>query len=351
MPVEHGEAAGDIHDGLALLCAEGGLPCGPATLVETTPITSGWESEVYAFTVSPQTSNSISTYILRIYSGEGGESKAFRESSAMRNLFQAGYPVPEVHLTGPAPAPFGKPFMVMERIEGPSLGDAARGGNEAERERYATLFFETFVRLHRLDPSGVTPCPAEPAHGPYFPLLEEVNGVILYAMSVGLNTSSNCSTLLDWFHARRNAMECPHLSVIHYDYHPENVLIRLDGSPCVIDWTCVTAGDYRMDLALTLMMLNTYGEPSQRSQHLERYQRIAGAAAENMDLFEAFASLRRLLILWVALKRNPAELGMRAGAADLLRSQGDHLRHVYDWHTARTGIAWREIEDLIAVMS
>jgi hypothetical protein len=57
-------------------------------------------------------------------------------------------------------------------------------------------------------------------------------------------------------HERLHAIELDGASVIHLDLHPENVMLGPEG-PVVIDWTNARTGDPDMDVALTWLILRT----------------------------------------------------------------------------------------------
>ena len=104
-----------------------------ARVMGRTAISSGWESEVYAFDLFPGESapgelTPGSTkelpgepLIIRVYPGDDAWEKSAREFRGLRELHQAGYPIPEVSLLERDRSPFGKPFIIMERIEGETL--------------------------------------------------------------------------------------------------------------------------------------------------------------------------------------------------------------------------------------
>ena len=56
-------------------------------------LTSGWESDIYTFTLHVST-DAPQTFILRPYLGDGAIEKVSRETQGLRHLHQAGYPVP-----------------------------------------------------------------------------------------------------------------------------------------------------------------------------------------------------------------------------------------------------------------
>jgi aminoglycoside phosphotransferase (APT) family kinase protein len=131
------------------------------------------------------------------------------------------------------------------------------------------------------------------------------------------------------------------------DYHPYNILLRCDGAAFVIDWTSAQVSDYRLDLAWTLLLMSTYGNPEARDLVLREYERIAGHEAEQIEFFEVAACLRRLVTIHISLSAGAETMGMRAGAEDAM-ADSDHIAKVYALLQERTGIRIAEIEQLLA---
>src|SRR5205823_3676796 len=71
---------------------------------------SGFETDVFAFTVDAEGGNGAEELILRPYSGQGAAEKAALEFEAMTRLREAGYPVPWVLALQRDPWPLGRPF-------------------------------------------------------------------------------------------------------------------------------------------------------------------------------------------------------------------------------------------------
>lgn len=62
--------------------------------------------------------------------------------------------------------------------------------------------------------------------------------------------------LLGDLHRRLHAIPYDGASLVHFDLHPENVMLGPDG-PVVIDWTNARGGDPDADVALTWLILET----------------------------------------------------------------------------------------------
>ena len=130
------------------------------------------------------------------------------EAEIMRYVADAGYPVPQVHDAGEG-------FLVMDRVDGPSLLDVA-----AKRPwrlgEYGRLLADLHRRLHEL--------PAPP----------------------GLPSAA-----------------LPGDRLLHRDLHPLNVLMP-DAGPVVIDWANCAAGDPAYDVADTWVLFATAEVPGGR---------------------------------------------------------------------------------------
>jgi aminoglycoside phosphotransferase (APT) family kinase protein len=130
------------------------------------------------------------------------------EAEIMRYVLDAGYPVPVVHDAGEG-------WLVMDRVDGPSLLDAAirrpwRIGT------YGRVLADLHRRLHELPaPAGLPPA-----------------GV-------------------------------PGDRLLHRDLHPLNVLVTA-GGPVVIDWANCAAGDPAYDVADAWVLFATAEVPGSR---------------------------------------------------------------------------------------
>jgi aminoglycoside phosphotransferase (APT) family kinase protein len=311
-------------------------------------INAGWESDVYAFDVShgPQSDRQIERLILRIYPGHDAAEKSRQEFSGMQALHRAGYPAPRVLVLESGGEPFGRPFVMMERIEGQTMWRPMFSGPPEEQRRLLTLFCELFVRLHRLswrsyvdDPEilGVTDAFFWVDHA-----LKRGRGLITQFGLQGF------LPILDWLGERRDRVPCEQPTVVHLDFHPENILLRADGQAFVIDWTQVDISDPRFDLAWTLLLIGAYEGPAARQAVFSEYQRLAGQPVAQLEFFDVFACAKRLASVVLSIAAGAENFGMRPGAEETMKRQLGPLRGVYDLLLERTGISISEVERLFA---
>jgi aminoglycoside phosphotransferase (APT) family kinase protein len=93
--------------------------CENLQLSDLTKIGASWETDVLAVGLSYDLKGRRrhEQLVLRLYPGRDGMTKSAKEFRAMRQLFEMGYPVPQVLMLEETGEALGKPFMLMERID------------------------------------------------------------------------------------------------------------------------------------------------------------------------------------------------------------------------------------------
>jgi aminoglycoside phosphotransferase (APT) family kinase protein len=283
--------------------------------------------------------------ILRLYHGQDAPAKAAHEFRSLQRLRQAGYPVPKVHALVSEESPFGRPFVIMERITGGPMWSRLLATGEDEQRGLLETFCRLFVWLHRLEWRPFADDAAAIDAGPYACAdrwLGEARRALERAPMPGL------VPVVEWLARRRDDVPCARPAVVHGDFHPGNVLVQDDGSPVVIDWTSLQVSDPRFDLGWTLLLTYAYAGSNWRQRVLREYERQAGAAVECLDWFDAAACARRLHDVAVSLTSGPETLGMRPEATAQIRAQMPAVGRTYEMLRERTGVAVPEVERLLA---
>jgi len=312
-------------------------------------IGAGWETEIHSFDLEYRLAEQVRRegVIVRLYPGDGASAKAAHEFRSMRQLYDSGYPVPRVLALEGDSAPLGSPFILMERIDGEILWPLLMNSTGEQQRRYLTLFCELFVRLHRLDWRPFVADAARygrdrPTYAFVDAWLDEARAAVAHFSLPGFER------LVDWLQERRHLLPCLEPSVVHWDFHPFNILLRGDGSPAVIDWSGLQVTDARFDLAWTLVLTSAYAGAGWRDSILHEYERLAGAQVYQIELFEALACARRLFDVTVSLSEGAERLGMRPEAVVLMQQQREPLQRVYDLLQARTGLRIAAVEAVLA---
>lgn len=279
---------------------------------------------------------------MRLFQGPQASQKAEGEYTVLSKLSAAGYPVPEVFHLETDGSHLGVPFIVMDFVKGRNLSDVLWEASGDEAERLMTEFTKIMVDLHRMEGSLIIP--GFPDGGTERYLDDFLLMGKQHIADLGVEWFQ---PVIDWLEARREEVSSEELSVVHMDYHTHNVMVRDDGRLVVLDWTQATPGDYRADLAWTMLLMSTYGLPDARDSILERYERVSGKKARDIEYFEVIATAKRLFSIAASLSAGAEQLGMRSGAEERMREGSEHLRKVYALFMERTSLRLPEIEELL----
>lgn len=319
-------------------------------IIDLARISDGWETDVYSFAMEYQegAEEKCEDLILRIYPGDDAPQKAAKEFEAMKQLYGVGFPVPQVLWLELDDAFFGKPFVIMEKIDGRSMGDVIVESTEEKQQELLALFCQMFVDLHTLDWRPFASAPSLDA-------TKDLAAILNHELSQWQGyfyhfQNHSFDPVFDWLRERTFEVQFGRPSVIHWDYHPYNILLRNDGAPFVIDWTNVQVSDFRIDLAWTLLLTSSYGDPQVREIVLREYERIAGQRVGQIEFFDVVACLRRLGSIVISLSEGPEKLGMRPGAEAMMKNVS-HIESVYALLRDRTGITIAEVEELLSTPS
>jgi aminoglycoside phosphotransferase (APT) family kinase protein len=310
-------------------------------------ISDGWETDIYAFDLESGLTgeHTYQELILRIYPGADGEAESLREFNGMRLLHEAGYPVPQVHMQAGKNSPVDFPFVIMDRINGQLMWQLMNDAPIEKKEKLLTRFCELFVNLHQLDWLPFSQLAVQAKNpDPYQYIDCWINTT---HRDIQLHYLQGFSEALDWFAEQREQLPCTQPSIVHLDFHPNNVLLCDDGQAFVIDWSQIQLSDARFDLAWTLVLANAYMGDQWRDQILANYDTLNRKKVEMVEVFEAFACTRRLFYVTASLIHGAENFGMRPDAVESMREQMDPLSKVYNQLKAITSVKIPEVECLL----
>ncbi len=281
-------------------------------------ISEGWESEIYSFHIL-YNGNLHDDLILRVYPGDFASEKASKEFHGMKKLHSIGFPVPKVFALEHDVSFFGRPFVLMEKINGKLIQQVFNESSSEKQKELLTLFCSTFVWLHKINWKNFVEDPSlYKTDDPYSFISNELTRA--YETAKYFDLLSIAQPVLEWLDDRKLSVPCEKLSIVHGDYHPNNIILTNDNTAYVIDWTNINIADYRTDLAWTLLLTSSYGNPEAYTMVLNEYESISGKKVKGIDYFIVFAIARRLFSIIVSIKLGPSKLGMRPGAEKMIKS-------------------------------
>lgn len=303
-------------------------------------LAAGWECEVFAFDLGR--GQDAQPLVLRLYVGPEARYKAEHEFAVMRYLQGVGYPVPHVHLLEPDSAPLGRPFVIMDRVDGGRYGSVLHEAPYPRKRELLTRFVQLLVDLHAVDWR-----PFAPGLGPE----DERNLVAAFVDQMDQIVSSlgirEAQPVLDWLRAHAGEVGEVRPAVVHLDYHMENLLIRPDDSVAVVDWTGGQVQDRRVDLGWTLLLMGMYDGWPMREALLGEYRRLAPWPVEAVEYFETLAAARRIFSMLIILGGKGASLGLDPRAAARIQSNLGHFAGVYTLLLHRTGVSVPSAERIL----
>jgi aminoglycoside phosphotransferase (APT) family kinase protein len=320
------------------------------TIKNITALNEGWESIIYAFDVHsghPE-DRQREVMILRIYPGEDAYYKSIREFEGMLHLYKSGYPVPKVYALERDESPLGKPFMLMERIDGEMMWPVLDHSTPEDAAVLITKMCALFVHLHSLDwRDFVTEEERSTFEEPYAFIDRYLEW--LRAMTKSFPDLNIFMPIFGWLEARRDKVPCNHPAPVHWDYHPGNLILQPGGALIVIDWTQIQVTDPRFDLGWTLLLAGAYSGEDIRNYILGEYQRLSGAQIEQLDYFDVANAVKRLGSVMISLSSGAEQMGMRPDAVASMRREFPQLRWVYNLMVKRTGIHLPEVEQFLEI--
>lgn len=311
----------------------------PVVGLSLTSLSQGWESDIFRLDAPDW----AAPRVLRLYFGAHAGPTALQEARAMRLLAQVGYPVPRVELVEPAAGALGRPFLLMDYVQGVSLGRRLRdpAHTDAAYDQFCTLL----AQLHTLTWSHLP----DAHHIPIITVDQQIAHWMAYTQRYPLATFD---AMGEWLGKRAAAVQRQPAGLVHWDFHWENILVEENGTAWVIDWTQCQATDVRFDLGWTLALVGSMLGWDAAERVRRGYAQARGLLPEtadvDMDFFEAAACGKRVVSVLISLQYGADALGMRPGAEANMRDALPSIAQVYRRWYELTAVPLPEAETLLA---
>ncbi|HUE61216.1 MAG TPA: phosphotransferase family protein, partial [Acidimicrobiales bacterium] len=228
-------------------------------------------------------------YVLRIAAPGTNRVPITTEAAAMAAARIAGVPVPEIICAGDEPEPFGRPFMIMERVEGETLARHVLRDEQfaGARNSFAQQCGQLLARLRGADAHAV-------------PELNHEDQLERWTEILRLTDVPVPTFELALRYLQENRPPSGPTTLVHGDFRLGNLILGPDGIRAVLDWELVHLGDPLEDLGWLCARPWRFRGPKpvggmgEYHELLEAYQQETGAAVDPQELrwWEVFGTLR-----------------------------------------------------------
>ncbi|MCX6643412.1 MAG: phosphotransferase [Candidatus Bathyarchaeota archaeon] len=266
--------------------------------------------------------------------------RAEREFNVMNSLKRIGYPAAEVYVYCGDADFIGVPFIVMEMFTGGSMMDKFMAVNPEKWKAFLPEFSGLYARLHKLSPRKAIPWKRS-YRSTKGRIRARITELEFEVKDVDITVLREVFT---WLKKRLRDVEDMPLSVIHQDFHPGNIMYRVDGSAWVIDWGGAEIGDPREDLSWTKVLASSHFDPALGDAFTAGYMTATGWKIRNLEYFEVLAILRRLGDYFRVVVRGAEKSGMRSEILKIMESNRPHYIRLLERLNELTGIETKWIE-------
>ncbi|EQB01055.1 hypothetical protein V475_16000 [Sphingobium baderi LL03] len=169
------------------------------------------------------------------------------EFELLSRLHETGLPVPRPLFHAGTDTALGSPFMIIERIAGLDTRKVMAAGGGTDRGKIGKSLVAALARLHAQQASLIADLIS--GDGRDAPARELAKWKAVIAASGDRSATLRIAT--QWLETNSFTVECP--VIVHGDYKANNILLKANAEPVIIDWELAHIGDPVEDLAWTML--------------------------------------------------------------------------------------------------
>jgi aminoglycoside phosphotransferase (APT) family kinase protein len=305
--------------------------------------TQALETEIYSlseiFTINNK--EIINKLVLRMYPKSYLGFGVKHEYKIMQNLLQEGFQVPSVLFFEEVEEILGKPFMIMEFIEGETLNDKFSKSSADQIPELMYQFTSLMVSLHRLEwKKFITDKTQIDTNDPYFATNFIIDDLRLIAKEFN---KKEYQPTIKWLQDKKVNYPVENFAFIHGDFHPLNIIVAENNSLFVIDWGQSRISDIRDDIAHTSLLFIMFGASQLNPLLFKYYEELSGNSIGDLVFYEVSSAFKLLIYLTLQignfdLNENQAKL------MSIIQSLNPMLQRAYNYLVERTNIRIPEFE-------
>jgi len=241
-----------------------------------------------------------------------------REIELMKSLYHEGIPVPHVLEYDPTyENPLGHPFMIMERLEGTNLLEAAGNLNKTQTGNLLRDTARTLYRIHRVNTTNLKVMK--------FTTLKSFidSGISNIRRFAAFSHMRNFEKFENWMQKNRPSETTYNKALIHNDFHPLNIMVSGESLSGILDWVDAIVGEVQVDVALFSLLAEAAGYPELARTFVSAYQQVSGLPLREIDFYVTALAIQKLIQIPLQ-KKQMEDTGQRE-KAELLSSLQSRL--------------------------
>jgi len=316
----------------------------PVEIADIVPLEGGRQHEMYSFNLveGKGTKTHVQPSVLRLYDGATAGENAEYEYKIMEKLGPSDVPVPKVFVLEQDVKYLDRPFIVMEKVEGEELGsfvdrrvqaDPLKWGSKEGivwNSRLAALL----ASIHKVDWRALGLDFLEPPWGSADSMIDRLDSAGAEYMA---SRYGELRQLFNWLRTTAKKATNPEVVLMHYDFHPWNVMVRRGKIVAVLDWCEACLGDAAFDVGWANLLFHLRDAAEDTDVFVAEYKRHSGRELKDLAFYEVVAGLRWLFDLLVLREGGPVESN-RPPEATALFNIGQEIAKTARFIYQRTGI-------------
>ncbi len=265
-------------------------------IISIKKIPGGTDTDIYFFRV--KTSNFTVPLILKLFRNRLPPTRAYNEYVSLCNLLSSEIKVPKPLGFRDKNCSFSRPFMIMEFVEGELLSNIIYDNLNRNSNLYKN-FINNLILIHNMN---------------WLKLLKDVNipdiksDPFIIIKSI-INRSktliqqysiSEFFPIINWLEMNMKDYPCESLVVCHGDYHPKNIIVTATNELVTIDWSNISLGDRRSDLAFSIVVMSSETTINIEELIIESYEELTGITIQGIAFFKILMNLFNFIRMYSA---------------------------------------------------
>ncbi len=262
-----------------------------------------------------QQTDNVMPVVIRCFHGARAFEDAEIEAHVLRELSRACYPVPDMYLLVDDQDVPNAPFTIMQHLAGESLTQLAQA-NPDSISFWLDKASDLLLRLHGLK--------WQDGYEVLKPVLSPLDfaerQIRWWARQAASLQAIDLDEGFAWLRANLyRTREVAQQTLVHRNFHSDNILAEDDKITGVIDWGEVTIADPAIDVAWTRMILATEASADLGDLFTADYARRNPDILETLGFWEMFAACKRLTTIAAYKAHQSERLAMWSEAPEVPR--------------------------------